>query len=343
MNPKLTILMPVRNGDRFLDQALQSLSTQTESGFVLHAWDDGSADDTPAILDRWLPARLPGCVVGRERIGIGRALARLVESSPTDLIARMDADDICHPDRLNQQLAYMTAQPEVAVLGTQMRRVNAATGQPLGTTRHPTADAELRWQLRLSNPLNHPTVMMRRSAVLAAGNYRDLRPGQDDDLWLRLSQRHRMANLDACLLTYREHPASVTAGESDAMHTFRQRRLAEAPLVFPRLDRTRAQRLTQLLTHPEQPGVASRDIALLRQAAEQLALASAEPRDTFTRTRAYRAQRLNLLTRRWKRDPLIGLAWPVIRRGAALLRGGSRGKGTHHTPSEGGAAWANRA
>jgi len=339
MTPSLTVIMPVRNNARCLEPALASLERQTDRDFVLHVWDDGSDDDSPSILKRWLNARLPGRVVGRRRVGIGRALAQLVESAPTELIARMDADDLCDPQRFERQRAYMNRHPDVAVLGTQARRVEGEPTNVIDVTDHPTSDAAIRWQMRLQNPLNHPTVMMRKSAVLNCGNYRDLRPGQDDDLWLRLSQQHRFANLPGDLLTYREHDNTVTARQKDATRTFRKRRLAESHRVFPGLPVADARRLTHLLTHPDELGVTRRDIALLERAAERLAACSGEPAARFKQTRAYRAQHLNLRTRHWKGKPIIGRAWPVMKHGLRIARHatGRSPKRVHDTSKRGAA------
>lgn len=324
--PALTVILPVRNGAAYLEAALQSLRAQSRRDFVLHAWDDGSTDDTAALLDRWVPNRIPGRVLGHEPIGIGRALARLVESAGTDLIARMDADDVSHPQRLAKQLAFMQRNPRVAVLGTQMQRRDATLTCARQTTALPLNDADLRWMLRTHNPLNHPTVMMRKLAVLDCGNYRDLRPGQDDDLWLRLSYRHRMANLPEALLLYREHDASVTGRQHDqAAATFRERRRASASLVFPDLPDAAAQRLTDLLADPNLLGVTKDDLALLERAARHLAEVSGEPADYFTSTALYRQQWANLKTRRLKSSPVLGPAWPALRQLGRLVvapRGG---------------------
>lgn len=343
MSTPLTVILPVYNSARYLEAALQSLRDQTVGGFVVHVWDDGSKDETPAILKRWINERLPGRVIGSQRVGIGNALARLVESSQTDLIARMDGDDLCDPDRFKKQLAFMNAHPEVAVLGTQMRRRDEATGKELGTTTHALEDADLRWQLRLNNPLNHPTVMMRRAAAIQAGNYQDVCPGQDDDLWLRLSQGCRMANLPDTLLTYREHDASITGSQKESTRVFRDRRSALADRVFPGLGLPDAQRLTHLLTHPNDLGVTRHDCRRLEQSAKALATDAGESPQYFIQTQAYREQRLNLRIRQIKSQPLLGRAWPMLRRAGqlALHMKVNRMEPTN-VPTQGGAAWASR-
>lgn len=338
MSLPLTVIMPVRNGERYLEEALCSLCAQTDRRFSVLVWDDGSEDATAEILNRWLPTRLPGRVLGHEPIGIGKALARLVDSAPSPMIARMDADDRCDAKRFELQLNTLTQRPDLAVLGTQMRRFSAEHGEQAACTQHPCNDADLRWAMRLGNPLNHPTVMMRRQAVLDCGNYRDLRPGQDDDLWLRIARRYRIENLGESLLDYREHSASITANDARGVQTFRERRITQAELVFPGIDQADARRLTHLLTHPDALGVTRRDLAAFNRTAVSLAKQSGEPGDYFTRTALYQSQRKNLAVRLLKTNTVVRKAWPA-------------GKWVKHKMSqkinndfsEGGSPWATRA
>lgn len=309
--PPVTWLLPVHNAQPFLEAALASIAKQSYRNHSILAWDDGSTDDSLAILKQWIPERIPGRVLGHARLGLGPALARLVEHSPTELLARMDSDDIAHPDRLAKQVAYMQTHPDVAVVGTQMRRMRD-DGQSFGAiTHHPADDPELRWALRLVNPINHPTVMMRRSAVLQAGNYHDLAPGQDDDLWVRVAKGHRMANLPEVLLDYREHASSITAHhQTRATEQFRARREQCLKTLFPMVPPSKASRLVHLLTHPDDLSVTRSDLSLHRRAARCAALNSGLPVSAFVQTDLFRQQSLNLRTRWLKRQPVVRAVWP---------------------------------
>lgn len=120
-----------------------------------------------------------------------------------ELVARMDADDLCAPSRLEVQSRYMTAHPSLAVLGTWYNRIDEH-GITIGEVRTPFQPATIRWRLLLENTFCHGSVMMRRSPVLGAGGYDEsCEKAQDYDLWLRLARLHPLANLPEPLYTHR--------------------------------------------------------------------------------------------------------------------------------------------
>ena len=133
--------------------------------------------------------------------GTGDVLARGLEVCTTSWVLRADADDCSHPERAERQLRYLIRQPALALLGTQLGE-RAADGRHLGLRRVPTDSAAIRRLMRWRNPFNHPTVALRREAVLAAGNYRPCPGFEDWDLWLRLQAAgEAMENLGLELVT----------------------------------------------------------------------------------------------------------------------------------------------
>jgi glycosyltransferase involved in cell wall biosynthesis len=322
----VTWLLPVRNAIPYLRQTLESMAAQTYSRFTVLAWDDGSSDGTLDELRAWIPSRLPGRIIATPAVGIGTALANLVQQAETELCARIDGDDINEPMRLQQQVDYLTHRPSVALVGTQVSHIDEH-GKALGTiSQHPLDDCDIRWSLRFTNPINHPTVMFRRSAVLASGNYRDLKPGQDYDLWVRFAQRYRMANLSQPLLRYRLHAGSVTAAHSgQAGARRRQRRQALAPLLFPKLSEAEVARLTSALQNPDELDVTLADIRLLRRAAVFASEVFGDCGDYFQRSALYRHQYQNLMTRWLKGRRMMRSVWPLMRRTARWVGdGGAR-------------------
>lgn len=206
--PAITVLMPVFNASRHLDEAVDSILSQTWTDFELLAVDDGSTDDSlkklvaradPRIRIEPLP-RNQGVVAA---LNHGLALARGA------LIARMDSDDVAEPDRLARQFAFMQAHPEIGVLGTDFTPFGDKTGE--SWVRY-FDDANLRVALLFENPLCHPTVMIRRSALTDGGlQYpADCPHAEEYALWLRLAGRTRLANLPDRLLRYRIHPGQVS-------------------------------------------------------------------------------------------------------------------------------------
>src|ERR1700761_2736267 len=171
MSESITWIMPVKNGMPYLPLTLQSIAEQTYKNHSILVWDNGSTDGTLEELQRWIPARIPGVVVADRAMSVGRSLAALVETARTELCARIDADDINEPTRLEKQAAHMCAHPEIAALGSQVRLIDAHGIPTGGSWDCPTNDAEVRWLTRWQSGLTHPAVMFRKSAVLRAGNY----------------------------------------------------------------------------------------------------------------------------------------------------------------------------
>lgn len=313
--PKVTWIMPVRNAAATLDAALASIAAQDYPKHELLVWDDGSTDDTPDILRRWLGRELPGRLIGSSRVGIGRALASLVLAADSELLARADADDLNEPHRLTRQAEFLTEHRKVGVLGTPMR--NLATDAVM--TNHPTADADIRWALRFSNPVNHPTVMLRRSAVLEVGNYRDLRPGQDYDLWVRMALICRFANLPEPQVRYRVHADSVSAGQrGDHGESFYKLRDTLVDRLLPGTEPGAAVRLLHLIRNTEDLTVTDEDLRRFRGAAMLAAKACRYDPTYFMQTALFRQQETNLRTRQLKSKPIIRACMPLLRSAKGL-------------------------
>ena len=208
--------MPVHNGAAYLRAAVDSILRQSFADFEFLIVDDCSTDDSPAIIQSYADPRIR-LVRAPERLRICRALNLGLEQAAGQFIARMDADDISHPRRLEKQVAYLTRHPDVALCGTWVRRF-AAGGSSLVDTR-PADFESIRAYSLFDNPMVHSTVMLR-SDTLAKSQLRyaeEFRNAEDYDLWTRLFDVGRAANLPEVLLEYRVHPASVTVGASAAM------------------------------------------------------------------------------------------------------------------------------
>jgi len=223
--PRVSVVLPARNAARHLDEALDSILGQSLADLELVAVDDGSTDDTATILAarRALDPRVR-VVAGAGR-GVARALAAGLDAARAELVAIMNADDVALPDRLARQAAYLDAHPRVAAVGSQTRLLldDGAGGAPRPgrTSDLPTDPAAARAMLPRAAPLAHPASMFRRAAALAAGSYRPAfaAAAEDYDLWLRLAERHDLANLPEVLLLYRIHPRQATSHEHVAVAT----------------------------------------------------------------------------------------------------------------------------
>ena len=202
--------MPVKNGMPFLPETLASLESQTCQDFQVFVWDNGSTDGTVEELKKWIPGRLPGKIVLGQPRSVGGALAGLVEIADTEFCARIDADDICHPDRLEKQVSFLSAHPEIALVGSQLRIIDERGRANGHIVHYSLSHDEIIFGFLARNPVGHPSVLFRRTAVMEVGNYSSEEIFEDYDLWFRLASRHKLANLPDCLVDYRVHPLSVT-------------------------------------------------------------------------------------------------------------------------------------
>jgi glycosyltransferase involved in cell wall biosynthesis len=202
--------MSVHNGEAYLTQALDSILSQSFSSFEFIVIDDASTDDTADILRDYARRESRICLLSNQKnMGLAWSLNRGLKQANGRYIARMDADDISLPLRLEKQFFFMEEHPGVGVLGTAVEIIDSA-GQVIGQRMYPPDPIVIRWRLALENPLCHPTVMIRRNVLQDAPYHSDLNTAQDYDLWCRLGSMTSFANLPEPLLRFRKHGANLT-------------------------------------------------------------------------------------------------------------------------------------
>ncbi len=187
--PTVSVMMTVKNGARFIEAALESVYAQSVLPTEIVVVDDGSTDDTPEILKRYA-GRVPELrVLAPGGVGRAAALNLAWRSARGELIANLDADDIFLPGRLEAQLAEFARNPELDLLATASRYIDAEQSSAGPPASAPAGEQPLRDLARLLpryNPVNHSSVMMRRSLLEALGGYDVARRRQlDYDLWIR--------------------------------------------------------------------------------------------------------------------------------------------------------------
>lgn len=215
--PHVSVVLPIWNGERFLAEAVESVLSQTLVPLELLLVDDGSTDATPEIASGYARRDQRVQVIRLERSGIAHALNAGIAAARGQYVARMDADDISHPSRLQKQLAHLDANTGCVAVGSAVY-VMDETGGHVGTSTYPEEHREITQTLidGRSNAMAHPTVMARRAALLAVGGYRpDTVPSEDLDLWFRLSRIGTLANLSEQLLRYRRHANAVSIRERE--------------------------------------------------------------------------------------------------------------------------------
>jgi hypothetical protein len=208
---RVSVLMPVRNGASFVRAALDSVLGQTLADLEVIIVDDGSTDTTPQILREYGDQDPRIRIVKRGGPGLPAALNRALTEARGEYVARMDADDISVPQRLERQLAYLEAEREFAVVGSALAIIGEA-GAPINFVHRPSEPRDITHALRSRNCIAHPSVMARRKVLLALGGYRPNFPHAEDyDLWLRVADGHLLANLSEQLVCYRVHASQVTS------------------------------------------------------------------------------------------------------------------------------------
>lgn len=214
--PTVSILMPVRNEARFLSAAVGSLLRQTFSDWELVVVDDGSTDATPALLAAFAAQDPRIRVLTPGQQGLVAALNHGLAACRAMLVARMDGDDISHPERLERQLAFLNTHPEIGLLACTARHFPRQQLK-VGMLAYEewqnslcTHDQIMR-DLFVESPFVHPSVMVRRKLLEEVGGYADRGWAEDYDLWLRLAAAGvRFASLPDRLFFWRDRPERST-------------------------------------------------------------------------------------------------------------------------------------
>jgi glycosyltransferase involved in cell wall biosynthesis len=206
--PAVSVLLPVRDGRRYLKEALDSVLGQTLAELEVIVVDDGSTDGTDAVLGAYDDERLR--VLRQEPSGLVAALRLAAEAAQAPLLARMDADDVSLPERLERQRRFLEDHPRVGVLGCGVELVDEDGSAP-STILLPRDDGALRRRLLLRNPFTHGSVVLQRTAFDDAGGYRPRHGANEDyDLWRRIARNWELAALPEVLYRYRRHGKAVT-------------------------------------------------------------------------------------------------------------------------------------
>ncbi|WP_439883490.1 glycosyltransferase family 2 protein [Pontibacter sp. MBLB2868] len=196
--PSLSVLMPVFNSSAFLSEAIESILQQTFDDFEFLIIDDASTDNSAKIIQSYNDPRIR-FYQNDKNLGISETLNRGIALATTPYIARMDADDISYPERLQKQVSYLTAHPECAMVSCRTRVITANKE----VVRIDRFRAEhYYYNLTFICWIYHPTVILRKSAVNEVGNY--TKPYSEDfELFWQISRRYKIHNLDEVLLDYR--------------------------------------------------------------------------------------------------------------------------------------------
>ncbi len=209
--PLVTVLMPVYNCEKYLSTSIESILHQTFTDFEFIILDDGSTDDSINIIQSYCAQdQRIRLIRNDQNMGIAYSLNKGINIAKGKYIARMDADDISKPERLEKQVEFLETHNEVGILGCCAQVVDAS-GKLIEHYSVPENHSLIVWILPFGRAFAHPTVMMRTDLIQNIGGYStDIIYGQDVDLWIRAVGKTQFANLMEELFIYRTHANSVT-------------------------------------------------------------------------------------------------------------------------------------
>jgi glycosyltransferase involved in cell wall biosynthesis len=232
--PKVSVVMAVYNGEKYVHESIDSILCQTFDDFEFIIINDASTDITPEILRSYKDPRII-ILNNPENIGLTRSLNRGLKFARGEYIARMDADDISLPNRFECQVAYLDAHLEVGLLATSFLFIDESGNDKM--ISRPATDQQFKEKLMKGNQFCHGVVMFRRACIDKIGGYREeYRYAQDYDLWLRIMEKYGVASLDEVLFKYRINFSSISVtrlAKQNALHSIARECARQRKLCLP--------------------------------------------------------------------------------------------------------------
>ena len=211
-NPKVTVLMSVYNGGKYLREAIESILNQTFKDFEFLIINDGSTDRTAEILQSYDDPRIK--IINNEKnIGLTKSLNKGLKMARGEYIARMDADDISMPERLEKELTTITNDKEIGMVTSWIDEISQIVTHSDYSTRVRTTNfpEEIFYTLLFHNCIAHSTVLFNKELVLSLGGYDEsYEQSQDYDLWIKLSRVSKIVKLREVLVRRRSHENTIS-------------------------------------------------------------------------------------------------------------------------------------
>lgn len=205
---KVSVLMPVFNAEKYLAEAIDSIISQTWEDWELVIINDGSTDSSLSIIESYTDKRIR--LINNElNLGLIKTLNKGIELCKGEYVARMDADDVAHPERLQKQVNFLDQNRNHILCGTNADIINNK-GEIVGKIMNPTSNTLLQISLLFTNPFIHPSMMIRKSAFKESLFDEKALHVEDFELWTRLATKGKIANLEQALLKYRWHDTNVS-------------------------------------------------------------------------------------------------------------------------------------
>ncbi|MCL4352883.1 MAG: glycosyltransferase [Patescibacteria group bacterium] len=219
--PKVSVLLPVYNCEKFVAEAVESIFQQTFSDFEFLIINDGSTDQTLKILHSFADPRLR-IYSNKKNLGIVSSLNKGIEIARGQYIVRMDADDVSLPERIEMQVAYMDQNPNIGVCGTWFRTIGEKAGR---LKTYPVEPDEVKCALLFGCPIAHPTTILRKTVL--DQNHLKYNPtflqAEDIEFWVRCSKYTQLANIPRVLFQHRVHDAKKSTLNFASLNDYTRR------------------------------------------------------------------------------------------------------------------------
>lgn len=205
----VSILIPIHNAEKYLDEAIVSVAKQTYKKIEIICIENGSEDNSLVLLKNYSKIYKHLKVIHLKKASLSDALNKGINKSQGEYIARMDADDISHPKRIEKQIKFLKKNKSVSIVGTNINLIDHQ-GNFVRKIYYPLKFKDLKKKLEVDSYIAHPSVMMRKEIFKQLKGYRfQFCPAEDYDLWLRAIHHFKIENMKEFLLNYREHSSKM--------------------------------------------------------------------------------------------------------------------------------------
>ncbi len=204
--PVVSVVMPVYNAEKYLNDAIESILNQTFNNFEFLIIDDGSTDSSHSIIQSFLDKRIR-CIHHDFNKGLIFSLNEGMREASGEYIVRMDADDISFPTRIEKQINYFKMNPDVDVVGSYFIGLNSNKVFEMVLSHN-----EIRTQMLFNSTMAHPTIVLRRMKFINNNLFfsNEYKHAEDYELWVRAAQVIKFANIPEVLLRYRTHSGQIS-------------------------------------------------------------------------------------------------------------------------------------
>lgn len=220
--PFISVIMPVYNGEKYLQEAIDSVLAQTYTNFELLLINDGSTDNSKEIILSYKDSRIR-YIENEKNLKLIATLNKGIDLAEGYFIARMDADDVCMPRRFEKQVAFLNKHTEIDMCGTWAIRIDAH-GRATGKIKNIDSPELLKCATFFTCPFIHPSTMFKASVLKKHKYNHDFKDTEDTELWHRLSLNgYRLANIPEYLLKYRWHGENISAKKEEYIFSMKKK------------------------------------------------------------------------------------------------------------------------